>query len=140
MLLQPAKAAQQPAAALPELLADLHQALLQIQRGAGQLGRGVSDQRQPLLQPGHETSIQVAITQQRQQGGRQPQGELGPLAWIGSRRLQHLQQRQIALLQGLEVPVLLKGALFPRPHIGEMGVKHEGQIACRHSLASKIAV
>ena len=140
VLLQAAEAAQQPATAVEKLPADLHQAHLQFEGGNGQLGRGVRDQRQPLLEPGHKARIQAPIAQQRQQGGREAHGQAGPLARVGGSRLEHLQQRQVALLQGLKVPVLLEGARLPGAHIGKVGMEYEGQIACRHSLPSEIAL
>ena len=60
---------------------------------------------------------------------REAQAQPWALGGIGSCRLQGFQQGDVALEQGLEVPVLLQGARLAGMHIGEVRVKHQGQVA-----------
>ena len=76
-------------------------------------GGGQLQQLDAKLQPGQKTAVQLLVCQQGEQGWREAEGEPGSLLRIGGGRLQHLQQGQITLLQGLVVPVLLQGPRLP---------------------------
>ena len=60
--------------------------------------RSLFQQGQAQLQPGQEAGVEVGISQQREQGGGEAQGDPRLLLAIRSGGLQHLQQGQIALL------------------------------------------
>jgi len=108
--------------------------------GAYAQGRvSLRQQIQPFVQPGGEALLEVLIAQQRQQRRRQADGELGLLVGVGAGQLQRFQQRQITLDQGLEKPVLLQGARLCRPHVGQMGMQHQGDSAFGHEQAQTVA-
>ena len=131
-LLQAAEAGQKVAAAAEELLR--HTGQLGLQGRSGVLeGRGGLDQElAALLQPGQEAAVQGPVAQQAEQGGGEAEGEARLAGRIEGSRLEHLHQGEVALLQRLEVPVLLKGAGLSRTDVGKMGVENQGQIACGH--------
>jgi hypothetical protein len=110
------------------LLLHLFQLQTEVGGGLGVLGGGSLQQLLALHQPGQEAGVEAAVGQQAQQGGREPQGDAGVLAAVGGGGLQHGQQGQVALLQGLEVPVFLQGAGLAGAHIGQVGVQHQGQV------------
>ena len=114
---------------------------------AGQVGGCLAELLRRLLQqllalcdPGQEARVEGAVGQQRQQGGREAEGEPGVLAPVGRGGLEHGQQRQVALLQRLEIPVLLQRSGLARAHVGQMRVEDEGQIACGHDLPAVVAL
>ena len=128
LLLQAPEAGHQVGAAGPPVRQGLGQLAGQIGPGQATAGWGPIEQLQPHRQPGAETLGQQGITQQREQGGREPQAQPGPLAGLGRRRLRGVKQGQVRLEQGLEVPVLLQGAGLPGVHIGKVGMQHQGQV------------
>jgi len=107
-VLQPGKPGDQAAIKGTPLLQGVAQLCGQGQRGRLLVGRGVGQELQAALEPGHKAMVQGRVAEQRQQGGRQPQGQVRGLGRIGGGRFEHRQQGQIALLQGLEVPVFLQ--------------------------------
>lgn len=132
VLLQLPEAVQQLAAALDPALAGALQGLGQGGGSAAVAGWGLLQQQLALGEPVGEACAQHGIADQAQQGWREPEAEAGPLGRIIPAVFQHLQQRQIALQQGLEVPVFLQRAGLAVPDEGEMGMKDQGQGACGH--------
>ena len=135
LLLQAPKAGHQVAAAGPPARLGLGQLAGQIAAGQGVAGRGPIEQLQPHGQPGAKALGQPGTAQQGEQGGREPQAQPGPLAWVGRRRLKGVEQGQITLEQGLEVPVFFQGAGLAGMDIGQVGMEHQGQVApdcCSH--------
>ena len=94
--------------------------------------RNPGQQGEPLLQPGRKLMVQINVAQQRQQGGGEAEAEPWPLVWIDLAALQQAQQGQIALQQGLKVPVLLQGPWLAAADVGEMGMEDEGQGTSDH--------
>ena len=80
----------------------------QVVGGVTKLRCGLHQQRKTLFQPAWKPLSEIGVIQQGEQGRRQPDGDLGLACRIGVRLFQGLQQRQIALEQCLEEPVLLK--------------------------------
>ena len=135
LLLQAPEAGHQVATAGPPARLGLGQLAGQIATGQGVGGGGLIEQVQPHGQPGAEALGQQGTTQQREQGGRKSQAQPGPLAGIGRRRLKGVEQGQITLEQGLEIPVLLQGARLAGMDIGQVGMEHQGQVppgGCSH--------
>jgi hypothetical protein len=132
LLLQAAEPGQQVAFTGAPLLLNPLQLLRQGGGGNGQSAGGLGQQHQSLVQPGQETPVEAGIAQQRQQGGREPEGEARPLPGVRRCGLEHRQQRQITLLQRLEIPIFLKRTRFSRAHVGKMCVENQGQIPCGH--------
>ena len=114
--------------------------LLQLASCRRLLLRCLSQQGPALGQPGGEAAVQLPVAEERQQGGRESEGEPRPLLRIGGRRLQYGQQGEVALLQRLEVPVLLQRAGLARAHVGEVGMQDQGQIASGHGAPSLCAL
>ena len=73
--------------------------------------------------PGQEAAIELGIGQQGKQGGREAEGEPGALAPVSGGGLEHAQQRQVALLERLEIPIFFQRTGFAGAHVGKMGVE-----------------
>ena len=91
-------------------------------------GRSELQQGAPAGEPGQEARRELGIAQQREQGGREAEGEPGRLGRISAGGLQDIEQGDVALEQGLEVPVLLQRPLNVGTDVGKMGVEDQGQL------------
>ena len=135
LLLQAPEAGHQVAAPGPPTRLGVTELAGQIVPGQAIGGWGPLEQLQPQGQPGAEALGQQGTAQQREQGGREPQAQPGPLAGVGRRRLEGVEQGQVTLEQGLEIPVLLQGARLAGMDIGQVGMEHQGQVppgGCSH--------
>ena len=94
--------------------------------GLRQFRFGMREKVEAPIQPVGEPLFQIRITEQGQQGWRQADGELRSAGWGSCGLLKNLQQRQLALHQGLEKPVFFQRARHHRAHIRQVGVKNEG--------------
>lgn len=131
-LLQAPEARQQVAVAGAEMAGRGLELRFEIRGRLGQRRTCIGQQLAALVQPGQEAPIQFGVAQERQEGGRESEGEPGLGGWIGRRRLKHRKQRQITLLKGLEIPVLLQRTGFSGSDVGQVGVENQGQIAGGH--------
>ena len=136
-LLKGPETGQQVAAAGAELVGCGLKLAREIGGGSSEVGICFGQQLAALLKPGQETPVQLGVAQQRQQRGGEPESEPGLRGRVGGGVLQHLHQGQVALLQGLEVPVFLKGAGLPGADVGKMGVENQGQIAGGHGSSAE---
>ena len=108
VFLQATEAGQQIALAGPPLLQHPGQLVGQVTDRFSRFRWGQREQVESLIDPGQEAAVQAPITQQRQQGGREPQGEPGGLEGVSGGPFQDVKQGQVTLLQRLEVPVFLQ--------------------------------
>ena len=107
--------------------------------GVAQLRCGLHQQLKTLFQPAWEPLSEIRVVQQGEQGRRQPDGDLRLAIRIRVRLFQCLQQRQIALEQRLEEPVLLKRSRLSRADVGKVGVKNQGDCAFGQGTTQKVA-
>ena len=103
------------------------------------IGTAALQQFNALLQPGFVALLQHRIHQQRQQGGREAHRQ----PWLRAllqRALQHFDEGEIALGEGLEKPVFLQRTWVAATDVRQMAVKHKCQRAGDHEPLSSAEV
>ena len=124
-LLQPLKAGQQIAARLDPGLFGPLELEAEVGSRSAMVRWRLAQQLLAHLQPGEKALAEERVAQQGEERWRETHGQSRPLRGVRGGGLQGVQQRQVALQEGLEVPVLLQGAGCAGVHVRQVRVENQ---------------
>ena len=107
----------------------LTDAMGQMVSGLAQGGISQWQQINTGVQPAREALNQIWVAEKGEKGWRQSHGDSWGLICIGCSLFENGQQREVALQQGLEKPILFEGSGLGRAHIGQMRMENQGERA-----------